>query len=324
VILAKNADSAGAASHYDGAMSSDGAHQLTREEQQPGDVDGYVTHGEALLDSGVRLHYVEAGEGPLVVLLHGFPEFWYSWRRQIPVLAKAGYHVVAPDMRGYGLSEKPSSWRAYDTDMLAQDIADLIHHFGVEQAYVVGHDWGAAVAYVVAMRHPDVVRRLAILNVPHPERMLHGFRTLRQLRKSWYMFFFQIPWLPEWLIARDDYSFAKRSLRADSPGSFSDEDLKRYVEAWSQPGALTGSINYYRSALRRSPKSALDALAPIHAETLVIWGMRDRHLGSELAEPLPEWVPNVRVERLSEATHWVQHDAPERVNELLLQFLGAA
>jgi pimeloyl-ACP methyl ester carboxylesterase len=282
-----------------------------------------IVHGEAQLANGTRLHYVEAGEGPLVVLLHGFPEFWYSWRRQIPALAQAGYHVIAPDMRGYNRSDRPSSWRAYDTALLAQDIADLIHHFDAERAFVVGHDWGAAVAYSVAMRHPEVVQRLAILNVPHPERMLSGFRTLRQLRKSWYMFFFQIPALPERLFSREGFSFAKRSLRADSPGSFSDEDLERYVEAWSQPGAVTGMINYYRAALRRSPKSALAALTPIQAQTLVIWGMRDRHLGSELAEPLAQWVPNVRVERVPEATHWVQHDAPERVNELLIEFLGA-
>jgi pimeloyl-ACP methyl ester carboxylesterase len=274
--------------------------------------------------NGVRLHYVEAGEGPVVVLLHGFPEFWYSWRHQIPALADAGYHVVAPDMRGYNLSAKPAGWRAYDAEHLAGDIAALIRHFGVEKAPVVGHDWGAAVAYLTAMDHPDVVERLAILNVPHPARMLDGFRTVRQLRKSWYMFFFQIPFLPERLLARDGFSFAKRSLRADSPGSFSDADIECYVETWSQRGALTGMINYYRAALRQSPRKALERMNPINCPVLVIWGERDRHLGRELARPDPKWVPNVRVERLPEATHWVQHDAPERVNELLTEFLGAA
>ncbi len=282
--------------------------------------EAQLTHGEAQVGGGIRLHYVEAGEGPLVVLLHGFPEFWYSWRNQILPLARAGYHVVAPDMRGYDLSDKPVGWREYDGDRLAHDIAGLIRNFGDERAYLVGHDWGAAVAYMTAMRHPELLHKLAILNVPHPERMLAGFRTLRQLRKSWYMFFFQIPGLPEKMFSRDDFSFAKRSFRADSPGSFSDADLERYVQAWSQPGALTGMINYYRAALRRSPRAAAEGLVPIQTETLVIWGMRDRHLGSELAEPLPKWVPNVRVERLPEATHWVQHDAPERVNELLLEF----
>jgi epoxide hydrolase 4 len=288
--------------------------------------EAQLSHGDADVGGGIRLHYVEAGEGPLVVLLHGFPEFWYSWRHQIPVLAQAGYHVVAPDMRGYDLSDKPQSWRAYELGQLADDIAGLIRHFDTpegtseQQAYVVGHDWGAAVAYGVAMRHPELVRRLAILNVPHPARMVEGLRSPRQLRKSWYMFFFQIPRLPEYLIARDDFSFAKRSLRADSKKAFTDEDLERYVEAWSQPGALTGMINYYRAALRRSPRKNIAQMKPIEAQTLVIWGMRDRHIGSELAEPAHEWVPNVRVERIAEATHWVQHDTPKRVNELLLGF----
>jgi pimeloyl-ACP methyl ester carboxylesterase len=286
--------------------------------------EAQLSHGDADVGGGIRLHYVEAGAGPLVVLLHGFPEFWYSWRHQIAPLAQAGYHVVAPDMRGYDLSDKPQNCRAYDTGLLADDIAGLVRSFGEQSAIVVGHDWGAAVAYTVAMRHPDVVRRLAILNVPHPTRMLEGFRTLRQLRKSWYMFFFQIPRLPEHLIARDDFSFAKRSLRSDSKDAFTDEDLERYVDAWSQPGALTGMINYYRAALRRSPGKTLALMKPIEAPTLVIWGMLDRHLGSELAEPAPEWVPNVRVERIADATHWVQHDAPERVNELLLGFFDDA
>jgi epoxide hydrolase 4 len=281
-----------------------------------------VAHGEAVLDDGTRLHYVQAGEGPLVILLHGFPEFWYSWRNQIPALAKAGFHVVAPDMRGYNTSDKPSAWRAYDAEHLAGDIAGLIEHFGAERAHVVGHDWGAAVAYLTAMNHPERVERLAILNVPHPARMLDGFRTARQLRKSWYMFFFQLPWLPERLLARDDFAFAKRSLREDSPGSFSDADLDRYVEAWSQPGALTGMINYYRAALRQSPRAALGRMVPIKAPTLVIWGKRDRHLGAELAEPDARWVPNARIEWLPQATHWVQHDAPEQVNELLTGFLA--
>lgn len=279
--------------------------------------------GHAYADvNGVRLHYVEAGTGPLVMLLHGFPEFWYSWRRQIPALAQAGFHVVAPDMRGYNLSDRPTDWRAYDAETLANDIAGLVRHLGGERVCLVGHDWGAAVAYYTAMRHPELLAKLAILNVPHPERMLSGFRTLRQLRKSWYMFFFQIPWLPEWLLARDDFAPARRALRSDSPGAFSDADLDLYVHAWSQPGAFRGMINYYRAALRRSPRSATAEWVPIQTETLVIWGMRDRHLGSELAQPLPRWVPNVRVERLPEATHWVQHDQPERVNELLIAFAG--
>jgi len=280
-----------------------------------------TTHGEARVGDGVRLHYVEAGEGPLVLLLHGFPEFWYAWRHQIPALAQAGLRVVAPDMRGYNLSDKPLGWRAYGIDTLAGDIANLIRDLGEEWAYVVGHDWGAAVAYATAMSHPEVVRRLAILNAPHPARMLEGFRTLRQLRKSWYMFIFQLPVLPEHALARDGFSLAKRTLRDGSaPGSFSDEDLVRYVAAWSQPGALTAMINYYRAVFRQSPRAHTARIRTIEAPTLVIWGQRDQHLGAELAEPRRSLVPDVRVERLPQAGHFVQHDAPERVNELLAGF----
>ncbi len=272
---------------------------------------------------GVRLHYVEAGEGPLVVLLHGFPEFWYSWRHQIPALAAAGFRVVAPDMRGYNLSEKPRGWRLYDAALLADDIAGLIRSLGGERAHLVGHDWGAGVAYATAMRHPEAVGRLAVLNCPHQARMLEGFRTLKQLRKSWYIFLFQIPRLPESRLSREDFSLLRRVLRTDSPTGFTEEDLERYAEAWAQPGALTAMLNYYRAALRQSPRSAAARLEPIEAPTLVIWGLRDRALGSELAEPPARLVPNARIEWIPEATHWVQHDAPERVNELLIEFLGA-
>ena len=229
-------------------------------------IEAQLSHGDADVGGGVRLHYVEAGEGPLVVLLHGFPEFWYSWRHQIPALAAgrlsrggARHARLQPLRQAAELARirRRAAWRTTSPGSSRS--------FGEQRAYVVGHDWGAAVAYAVAMGHPEVVRRLAILNVPHPARMLEGFRTLKQLRKSWYMFFFQIPKLPEYLIARDDFSFAKRSLRADSKDAFSDEDLERYVEAWSQPGALTGMINYYRAALRRSPRKALAQLQPIEA-----------------------------------------------------------
>ncbi len=284
----------------------------------PGASHGYAQAGM------VRLHYVHAGpvDGPLVVLLHGFPEFFYGWRHQIPALAAAGFHVVAPDMRGYNLSDKPAGWRAYDIVALADDMAGLIAALGAGSADVVGHDWGAAVAYATATFHPDLVRRLVILNVPHFARFLEGLRTFRQLRKSWYMFAFQIPRLPERLIARNGFSLGKRSLRAGAQeGTFTDQDLERYIDAWSRPGALTAMINYYRAALRRSPRSALRRLRPILAPTLVIWGERDIYLGSELAEPDSRWVPDARVCRIPDATHWVQHDAAEEVNELLIEFL---
>jgi epoxide hydrolase 4 len=274
--------------------------------------------------NNTRLHYVESGEGPLVVLLHGFPEFWFSWRFQVPALAAAGFRVVAPDMRGYNLSSRPRGVPAYDIDCLAGDIHDLIRERGAESAFLAGHDWGAAVAWATAMNHPEVVGRLAILNVPHPRRLLHGLRRPRQLVKSWYMFLFQLPWLPERLARARRWWFFRYGFEHDArPGAFTPTDIDRYVQAWSQPGAATATINYYRAVFRQSPRRAEARIRPVDAPTLVIWGERDRYLGAELAEPDPADVPNVeRVVRLPNASHWVQHDEPERVNQLLAEFFA--
>jgi epoxide hydrolase 4 len=281
--------------------------------------DGYADLGE------VRLHYVEAGEGPLVVLLHGFPEFWFSWRFQIPALASAGLRVVAPDMRGYNLSTRPSGVPAYDIDRLAGDVRDLIHERGAKSAFLAGHDWGAAVAWVTAMNHPEVVERLAILNVPHPRRFLRGLRTPRQVARSWYMFFFQLPWLPERLVRARRWWFFRYGFEHDArPGAFTREDIDRYVEAWSQPDATTTTINYYRSVFRQSPRRAEARLRQVDAPTLVVWGERDRYLGADLAEPDPSDVPNLdRVVRLPDASHWVHHDEPEQVTQLLAEFFSS-
>ena len=285
--------------------------------------DGQIAHRYADLGD-VRLHYVEAGEGPLVVLLHGFPDFWYSWRHQIPVLISAGFRVVAPDMRGYNLSDKPRGVRAYRSAILARDVQRLILACGAERAVVGGHDWGAAVAWFVGMRHPEVVQRLVIMNVPHPERFLRGLRTGRQLLKSWYMFFFQLPRLPEASLRAGNFAVLRQTLRTDPmrPGAFTAEDIERYVEALERPGALTGAVNYYRALFRQDPRRLWADLRRIDAPVLIIWGERDRYLRKELAEPSRRWVPNVRVERLPDASHWVHMDDPERVNSLLLDFLA--
>lgn len=272
----------------------------------------------------VRIHYVEAGpaDGPLVVLLHGFPEFWYSWRHQIPALSAAGLRVIAPDMRGYNLSSKPDAVSAYAPSRLARDVRDLIAERGAPTACVAGHDWGAAVAWLTAMAHPEAVERLAILNVPHPRRMLAELRRpSRQLAKSWYMFFFQLPWLPEQAVRADDWRAFRHGFDHDArPGAFTPEDIDRYREAWSQPGAVTATINYYRASMRRPPTGG-SGLPPVQAPTLVIWGERDRYLSSALAEPDRADVPGLqRVVRLPDASHWVQHDCPERVSELLIGF----
>ena len=278
--------------------------------------DGYAQLGD------VRLHYVEAGEGPLVVLLHGFPEFWFAWRRQIPPLAESGFRVVAPDLRGYNLSSRPAGVAAYGTELLAADIRDLIRERGADRAFLVGHDWGGSVAWATAINHPESVERLAILNCPHPRRLLQALRRPRQLARSWYMFFFQLRWLPERLLSAAGYRALRRAFGEARPGAFTDQDIAHYVEAWSQPGATTAMLNYYRASFRQR-RQTRERSGAVAAPTLVIWGERDRHVGPELAEPDPADVPNLeRVERLPDASHWAQHDEPERVGELLIEFFG--
>src|ERR671931_730233 len=190
--------------------------------------EGYAEVGD------VRLHYVEAGDGPLVVLLHGFPEFWFSWRLQIAPLAAAGYRVVAPDLRGYNLSSRPADVEAYSADRLAADVRGLIRELGAESALLVGHDWGGTVAWATAMNHPEVVDRLAILNAAHPKRLNEGLRNPRQLLRSWYFFYFQFPGLPERRARRRHWRFFKRFLR-DARPQYTAEEIDRYIEAWSQP-----------------------------------------------------------------------------------------
>jgi pimeloyl-ACP methyl ester carboxylesterase len=271
----------------------------------------------------VRLHYVEAGEGPLVLLLHGFPQFWYQWRHQIPALVEAGFRVVAPDMRGYNLSDKPPGVQAYRVELLARDVERLIRTCGEGTATVVGHDWGAIAAWIAAMRHPGRVERLAILNVPHPARSLDGLLSPMQLLRSSYMFFFQIPRLPEEVIRAGDFALLRSVFRSDpvQPEAFTAEDIERYIEAIAQPGSLTASLNYYR-ALLRYPGETRALLQRVEAPVLVIWGERDRFLSRRLAEPPHLWVPNlIRVKRLPNASHWVAEDRPLEVNTLLLDFL---
>jgi epoxide hydrolase 4 len=280
--------------------------------------DGYADIGD------VRLHYVEAGEGPLIVLLHGFPEFWYGWRLQIEPLAAAGFRVVAPDLRGYNLSSRPDAVEAYTSDKLAADIRGLILDRGAQSASLVGHDWGGTVAWATAMNHPEVVDRLAILNAAHPRKLSQGLHNPDQLRRSWYFFFFAVPELPEAVVHANNWHFFRHFLH-DARPAYTPEEIDRYVEAWSQPGAATGMINYYRSSVRQSQKKAEAALRPIQAPTLVIWGQRDDYLRPDLAEPEHDDVPNLdRVERLPEASHWVHHDEAERVTRLLIDFLAPA
>ena len=279
-----------------------------------------LTHREAVVN-GVRLHYVEAGDGPPVLLLHGFPQFWYCWRHQIPALAAAGFRALAPDLRGYNLSERPPAVGDYRIEKLVDDVAGLIRHAGRERAIIIGHGWGGAVAWAVAMRCPELVKRLVVINAPHPAAFTRELRTAVQLRRSWYIFFFQLPWLPESLVRRGNFAGLEQTFRHDPvrPGTFTEEDIRLYKEALARPGALTAMLNWYRALGRRGLRSR--DIRPITAPTLLVWGERDRYLGPRLSEGIEQWVPNLRVERLPDASHWVPEEWPQRVNRLLIEFL---
>jgi pimeloyl-ACP methyl ester carboxylesterase len=275
-------------------------------------------HHEALVNN-VRLHWVEAGAGTPVLLLHGFPEFWWEWRRQIQPLADAGFRVIAPDLRGYNLSDKPRGVSAYRIENLVADVEGLIRQTGAQRAHVVGHDWGGIVAWWLAMISPECVDRLAILNAPHPAVFRRELRKPDQMLRSWYAAAFQVPVLPEMAIRRNDFAILEGIFRASSvrPGAFTDDDIRRYTESAGRPGALTAMLNYYRAALRYPgpPTRRIDH------RTLLIWGERDQALSIRNTHGLEEWVPNLRIERIPEASHWVAAEVPDRVNALLPDFL---
>jgi pimeloyl-ACP methyl ester carboxylesterase len=270
----------------------------------------------------MRLHYAKAGRGPLMVFLHGFPEFWYAWRKQIEPFAAAGFRVLAPDLRGYNLSDKPTDVSSYDIDELVLDVAGLIAEAGREKAFVVGHDWGGAVAWRLGMTHPERIERLGLLNVPHPSVMRYHLRhSPAQRRRSWYMFYFQLPQLPEATFRLGNFRFIARALRnASRPGTFSDDDLARYRQAWSQPGAVRSMIHWYRAAPRVRLRSLPNRRLTV--PTLLLWGTQDRFLGRELAQPSIERCDEGRLVFLEEAGHFVQHEEPERVNGILADFFS--
>src|ERR1700686_722803 len=275
-----------------------------------------------IITNGIRMHYVTQGEGPLVVLLHGFPEFWYSWRYQIPVLAEHGYRVVAPDLRGYNESDKPR--KGYDMGTLLLDIVGLIQGLGYEKAIIVGHDWGGVLAWGFAIRYPAMTERLVVLNMAHPGAMMREFRTLKQLRKSWYIFAFQLPWLPEYLLLRNHASAIGRLIReaALQKGAFPDEEPTKYQQAMSQPGAMTAALNYYRQVFRRLPTSYTGGTYDVNVPTLLIWGEHDIALGIELTTGLERWVKLLEFRPIPDSGHWVQQEQPQKVNQYILDFLG--
>ncbi|WP_299824826.1 alpha/beta hydrolase [uncultured Pontibacter sp.] len=269
----------------------------------------------------VTLHVAMAGEaeGELVLFLHGFPEFWFGWQKQLDFFAAQGYMAVAPDQRGYNLSSKPQAVEEYTLEKLTEDIVGLIAALGKEKVVLVGHDWGGVVAWSVAMHFPDLLHKLIILNMPHPIVMLQHLRNNpRQMLRSWYTAFFQVPVLPEQAAKVLNYTMLEKSMTGTAnANAFSEEELATYKEAWKQPGAITSMINWYRAFKH----THLNLRRKINLPTLMLWGMKDTALGAEMAEPSISLCPQGKLIFLDEASHWLHHEQPDKVNQEILAFL---
>lgn len=272
--------------------------------------------------NNIRLHCVTQGQGELVLLLHGFPEFWYSWRYQIPALARH-FKVVVPDLRGYNESDKPDS--GYDLDTLSADIRGLIERLGDVKAHIVGHDWGGAIAWHVAQKFPEYLNRLAILNAPPPHRFVQELTSnFDQLRRSWFVLAFQVPGLPEWLIQQNLTDFVKSVLQGQAvrKGAFSAEETKIYQAALEKPGVLQAAMNYYRQLFQHWAWNWGQKLDPVMAPTLVLWGEDDAFLSKKLTEGMDKLVAApFKLKLVPHCGHWIQQEAPQTVNRELLNFL---
>ena len=274
--------------------------------------------------NGQRFYCAAAGprDGPTVVLLHGFPEMSYGWRHQIHGLARAGLRVLAPDQRGYGHSSKPKGVRAYALEALSADVVAIADAFGVRRFALVGHDWGGIVAWHAAARHPDAVERLAILNAPHLDVFAsYAWRHPAQVLMSSYVAAFQLPWIAEIALGAGDHALLRAALtRSSRPGTFSAEELSVYEVAWSQPGALTAMLNWYR-ALRLAPR---EEIGRIEVPALVLWGDQDAALQRGLAEDSAALCEDVRVTHFADATHWLHHEEPDEVTTSLRDFIASS
>jgi pimeloyl-ACP methyl ester carboxylesterase len=278
--------------------------------------------------NGLRFHVAscepDAGSERLALFLHGFPECWYSWRAQLPLLARLGWRAWAPDLRGYGESDRPPRVADYDLEHLMDDVSGLIAASGARETLLVGHDWGGVIAWTFAMRRPEQIARLGIMNLPHPACMQRAFWRGPQLLRSWYVFFFQIPWLPERLLSAADYRAIRQAFAgmAIDKSRFPDEVLQVYRDNAARPGALTAMVNYYRAALRGGGRRQV-ALGFPHIErpTLMIWGEEDRALGIETTYGTEEYVADLTLRYLPGVSHWVQQEAPEKVNAMLEAWL---
>jgi pimeloyl-ACP methyl ester carboxylesterase len=286
-----------------------------------------VTHANWTHDfihtNGINLHYVTQGEGELLLMLHGFPEFWYSWRHQIPEFAK-DYKVVAPDLRGYNDSDKPQHTVSYRMNELIEDVRGMIQGLGYDQCTLVGHDWGGAVAWCFAYAYPEMLNKLVVLNLPHPAKFGEGLRSNpQQLLRSWYVFLFQLPFVPEWLLQWNDYgaiASAFQTLAIDK-STFTQQDLEAYKNAAAKPGALSAMLNYYRNIF--SNNFLGQKWGMLKVPTLLIWGEEDMALGKELTYGTEKYVKDLQIRYIPNCSHWVQQEKPELVNQYLREFLLA-
>lgn len=271
---------------------------------------------------GVRFHCAEQGTGPLVLLLHGFPECWYSWRHQLPALAAAGYRAVAPDLRGYNLSDKPRG--GYNIESLAGDIVAIAGALGEDRAHVAGHDWGGVIAWQVAWRYPAFTRSLVAMNAPHPAAYAaYVRRHPRQMLRSVYMLLFQAPGVAEWLLTRRHASAVGQAFRraARRPDAFTGADLAVYRDAFLRPGAARAALSYYRQALRQGARALPST--PIEPPTLVLWGIGDPALERGMNDGLEARVRDLRVRYIEDCGHWTQQERPDIVTPALVEWLAS-
>lgn len=274
--------------------------------------------------NGLTFNLVRAGESdaPLVILLHGFPECWVSWKDQIQPIVDAGYRVIVPDQRGYNLTDKPKSLDDYKIDVLASDVDAIREYAGCETFHLVGHDWGAAVAWWYGMHHSERLRSLTVINVPHPTVFESTLKSnVRQLLKSWYMFYFQLPKLPEFMMSLMNFNRLKQTLvKSSNTGSFDSKILSQLETAWSQPGALTGMLNWYRAALRRP---VIASNLTVSCPTRILWGENDIALTKEMAQLSTQYCEDVELTYYPDGTHWLPNDHPERVATEIIRFCDA-
>lgn len=274
-----------------------------------------------IMVNGINIHYITQGSGPLMLMLHGFPEFWYSWRHQIPEFAQ-NYQVVALDLRGYNESDKPEEKSAYVMAEFIKDIEAVIKELGYESCVLVAHDWGGAIAWYFAYAHPEMVEKLIVMNIPHPAKFREGLSTPEQLLKSWYIFFFQLPLLPELMFAFDDYQAIASAFKnmAVDKSAFIDTDLEAYKDAAARRGALTSMINYYRNIFPGFFHQQEWGVLKI--PTLMIWGENDTALGKELTYGTEKYVDNFQIRYIPNCSHWVQQEKPQLVNQYMREFLS--